>query len=75
MYAILRIHKAKSNDNIIQSELLSLVLTQMVHRDVDGDIEGIGIELEVTGIQARHFLGSNNCIPFSFQKHYIAERG
>ena len=75
LHSIFRVHKAKPDDNVIYPEFLSLILIERMRSNADGDIEGVGIELEIAGVQARHFLCGNNCIPSSLQKHHIAEGG
>ena len=50
LHSIFGIHKAKSDDNVIYPEFLSLVLIEMMCGNADGDIEGVGIELEIAGV-------------------------
>ena len=50
LYSIFRVHKAKPDDNVIYSKFLSLILIERMRSNADGDIEGVGIELEIAGV-------------------------
>ena len=49
-HSIFRVHKAKPDDNIIYPEFFPLVLIERMRSNADGDIEGVGIELEIAGV-------------------------